>query len=431
MKLIIKNFSRIKESTIEIDGITVIAGHNNTGKSTIGKILFSLFNSLNNMDEKIERQRRREISTICNLHIRNYFAHSQDADINITRRLSSKLGQNLSSSIINSIDNTLEVDKIYAIITDYFNKNNILIEENSIMDISNKIVSIMELPNSLVMCEIISRYFENVFFGQVNCLNKKELDATLELVIKDKKIITSFKNNRCINCEANYSILHEAFYIDDPFIIDKVSQEFNDELSVIRSHILNKISIKESSILDGLFEAVIAKEKLEDIFTVLNKVIDGKLIMDGDEIRLDLENFNEPIIVNNLSTGLKSFLIIKILLEKAILKEKDVLILDEPEIHLHPEWQLVYAEIIVLLQKTFDLSILVTTHSSEFLEAIEYFSKKHLINNKCKYYLASSDNGLSIFKDVTGNLNEIYNQMIQPSILLDRLKYEMEMDDDE
>ena len=44
------------------------------------------------------------------------------------------------------------------------------------------------------------------------------------------------------------------------------------------------------------------------------------------------------------------------------------MILDEPEIHLHPEWQLAYAELIVLLEKKFDLSIVVTTHSRDFFE---------------------------------------------------------------
>ena len=46
MKLNIKNFAKIKNADILIDGITVIAGENNTGKSTVGKILFSLYNSI-------------------------------------------------------------------------------------------------------------------------------------------------------------------------------------------------------------------------------------------------------------------------------------------------------------------------------------------------------------------------------------------------
>ena len=45
MKLEINNFSKIKKADIQINGITVICGDNNTGKSTVGKILFSIFDS--------------------------------------------------------------------------------------------------------------------------------------------------------------------------------------------------------------------------------------------------------------------------------------------------------------------------------------------------------------------------------------------------
>ena len=52
MKLRIRNVAKIEEADLELNGITIIAGNNNTGKSTIGKIVFSLFNSLVNLEEK-------------------------------------------------------------------------------------------------------------------------------------------------------------------------------------------------------------------------------------------------------------------------------------------------------------------------------------------------------------------------------------------
>lgn len=39
MELKVRNFAKIAEADIIIDGITIIAGNNNTGKSTIGKLL--------------------------------------------------------------------------------------------------------------------------------------------------------------------------------------------------------------------------------------------------------------------------------------------------------------------------------------------------------------------------------------------------------
>ena len=76
------------------------------------------------------------------------------------------------------------------------------------------------------------------------------------------------------------------------------------------------------------------------------------------------------------------------LLEKGCLKNKDVVILDEPEIHLHPQWQIAYAELIVLLQKQFDLSVVVTTHSPYFVDAFN--SCKYGTDNKVNYYLSSN-----------------------------------------
>ena len=44
MKIYLKNIGKVKEANIEIRGITVIGGENNTGKSTVGKALYSAFN---------------------------------------------------------------------------------------------------------------------------------------------------------------------------------------------------------------------------------------------------------------------------------------------------------------------------------------------------------------------------------------------------
>ena len=45
MELQLKNIGMIKEATVKIDGLTVIAGENDTGKSTVGKMFFALIKS--------------------------------------------------------------------------------------------------------------------------------------------------------------------------------------------------------------------------------------------------------------------------------------------------------------------------------------------------------------------------------------------------
>ena len=120
---------------------------------------------------------------------------------------------------------------------------------------------------------------------------------------------------------------------------------------------------------------------------------------------------------------MKSFVILRRLLETGKMEENGILILDEPEIHLHPEWQLKFAECIVLIQKEFGINILLNTHSPYFLNAVEVYSEKYGIEKKCEYYLTDeSDEGL-IVKKVTGHTEEIYAKLASPLQKLEDLEY--------
>ena len=64
MKLKIRNINKIKTADIKLDGLTVIAGANSSGKSTVGKLLFSMVKSQANAEflnhqSKEEKLRKR------------------------------------------------------------------------------------------------------------------------------------------------------------------------------------------------------------------------------------------------------------------------------------------------------------------------------------------------------------------------------------
>ena len=52
MKLSIENFAKIKRADIELNGITIIAGENDSGKSTVGKALAAMFSGFYNVNER-------------------------------------------------------------------------------------------------------------------------------------------------------------------------------------------------------------------------------------------------------------------------------------------------------------------------------------------------------------------------------------------
>lgn len=118
--------------------------------------------------------------------------------------------------------------------------------------------------------------------------------------------------------------------------------------------------------------------------------------------------------MNNVSAGLKTFVILKRLLLNGNIESNGTVILDEPEIHLHPEWQLLFAELIVLIQKEFGLHILINTHSPYFLNAIEVYSEKYETLDKCKFYLSREDHNMSVIEDVSDRIEAIYEKLAKP-----------------
>ncbi|MFI3297881.1 MAG: hypothetical protein R3Y59_09730, partial [bacterium] len=68
MKIELYNINKIKSASVDIGGLTVIAGNNDTGKSTVGKMLFSIIKAISrqgaDLEENIERDVLREIENI-------------------------------------------------------------------------------------------------------------------------------------------------------------------------------------------------------------------------------------------------------------------------------------------------------------------------------------------------------------------------------
>lgn len=66
MILDFKNVGKIAETSIEFNGITVIAGNNNTGKSTVGKMLYCIYRAFYHIDERVELERKSAIQRAVN-----------------------------------------------------------------------------------------------------------------------------------------------------------------------------------------------------------------------------------------------------------------------------------------------------------------------------------------------------------------------------
>ena len=426
MQLKISNVGKIENATIDVNGITVIAGENNAGKSTIGKTMFAIFNSMNNMDEKIAQERKNRIRNIINGLLKGKIMQNIGT-ISDRRRRINIISTKLLDEIMEYLDSE-EVDTLEAYLRKQISETTVFDnhedKEEFVTECAAKVEALLAISDKRVMTEVVTRWFGRVFEGQISPLWEEEIESEIEIVIKDKKILYHFKENTCISLETEVNILHQAFYIDNPFIVDEMSSYIISSDNIMKNYLLNSLQTVSEDIYENIFDAVAAKEKMAEINEISTEVIDGDIEKNQDgEYCFKSNNYAEPLNVVNMSTGMKSFALIKRLLESGNLKEKDVIILDEPEIHLHPEWQLLYAKMIVLLQKQFDLSMIITTHSPYFLDAIDVFSAKYNIADRTKYYLAENTGNTSVLQDVTNNIDAIYKKLSDPMQMLENLRY--------
>ena len=123
------------------------------------------------------------------------------------------------------------------------------------------------------------------------------------------------------------------------------------------------------------------------------------------------------------SAGIKEIGILKILLQNNKLKENSFLIIDEPESSLHPEWEIKYAEILVLLVKELNIHIYLNSHSPMFIEAISLYSQYYDLIEETNFYLTQEVNGKYNFKKINPkNMGEVYENLTRPYDELDKIK---------
>ena len=64
MNLKIKNIGIVKQADVRLDGLTVIAGENDTGKSTVGKLMFAIVKAVSRYEQDLNESKENEIRRI-------------------------------------------------------------------------------------------------------------------------------------------------------------------------------------------------------------------------------------------------------------------------------------------------------------------------------------------------------------------------------
>lgn len=418
MKLTIRNLAKIAEAEIEFSGITVIGGANDTGKSTVGKALFAMFHVFRHMEESV---RWSQLTSIADAILQGALSYDRYTFSLLGGVLApGGLAKDFQEAKAETVEEFLKIGDRYVKKLHSFSLDE---EPDKKRDIEEKIKKILAVEPELVARQLVTRGFRASIGPQIQSLLTEE-SADVCLGVQGKDLHAQFVGNTCQWIEHPINLVNRAVYIDDPYTIDHLERRRSAK-DQMQQELARWLRDSEPS---NTVTEVLNQQALQSVLGVLEQTVPGQLYEEDGRLLLRLTQMKGPLYVESLSTGVKAFAILKRLLQNHQIGERDVLILDEPEIHLHPEWQMLYAQFLVLLQKAFHLTVLLTSHSPYFLNAIEVYVKKYGVAEQTRYYFAKNQKNGAVFENVTHHVDTIYASLARPFEKMEALEEELELD---
>ena len=411
IKVNIKNIGKLDNAEVHIGQFTVFAGPNNTGKSFVSKLLYSLFNAMN----------ANHVET----HLNNLFRPVYDYPM----MMGLFRGERSDKAIISwrsSLES--EVEKLEALVKEAaietFESEDIILE-NIVPDLISQIEKMEQiateipqastekiairrqrylsrLTNLLVeLKENLSRIDTETFinFGiwlqiEQNLIRNFQVPNVSDLIRKEgiplEVVVEDFGEFEFSDEEMGFEIdksgikqLHQysrVIYLESP-----VYWKLKTALGDTRDYPVYLRARRRLSGVPGYFHDLARALRFEytgdmafpDIYARLTgkDVLEGKIAISetGD---LSFQENNRSFSLPVTATGIANLGILALLIERKVLDKGTFLFIDEPEAHLHPAWQVIMAETLFELAKG-GVNVVIATHSVDILKWLEVHVKKN------------------------------------------------------
>ena len=411
LKIKFKNLGPLKKGEVTIRNMTIFCGKNNTGKTYVNYLIYSILETL------------KDYRTNLNLNIDQLFKEGvQEIDVvslfdnnfdRIVKEIANEVKENLykvfnsKKDFFEELELEIELDKEQKrekLIKLKFDRN-VTIGENKVKisnlnkaEGSNKITLIYfkEKTEKKILEESLRRYIEN--FLQL-CLIQEE---NQKYMLPTERNGLNIFYNELLRKRANI-VENMDFSVEGKEEIENVNNYPKPVKDYLR--ILTELDRYDKNEGNEIF-INIAKEMEKEI-------IRGKYKIDNNRIFYQTENEKELDLYIASSTVKTIFGIIFYL--RHLIKNKDYLIIDEPELNLHPENQVKIARLLARLANS-GIKVIISTHSdyitkefNNLLMLDNDFKNKTKIMEKYDYskedILERKNVGAYLFKD--GILDEM------------------------
>lgn len=397
LQIHISNFRAIEDAQIALNGITVLTGLNATGKSTISRMMYYAGYYANHYQELIDDRLNGMLEGIT-LYLLQYLDLLPDDERMLFifkgyRRFSHKPFEEEDAYLmIDTLQKhyesgaqvkSLDRERLGKVLGKQFKNRQAFFK--GLEELKEVIEGVYEFYRRLLkdrppifLRDKLSELFSTSKETLMKSFSVRE--GTEEIVgpsRKDVGVFTSFDR---------------GFYIDSPMIAN-FSGDF--PLGVLDQNWEELIQFFYDGRTRSLSES---EQRVADLLAGITR---GQVVLpskDQDGVMRTrkiffTESSGESYAIKEVATGIKSFALIQSLLQKGLLTERTLLIIDEPEAHLHPQWTVEYARIITTLHRELGVKFLLATHSPRLVQSLSLFASEEEETAKSLLFYMSEPTG--------------------------------------
>ncbi len=442
MKFKIKELAKIKEADIEIKDLTILVGKNSTNKSYSAHIVYMLNKVLSKfIDSKYGRSQytRTLFSKFLN-------ESKNQIVINDLKKLPVSISEKEQEIQLDVNDFDIEyyrevtfdfknfgIEKLVKTIYDFI-VSNILSELNLSFNVNQTILGDIIFLDYVFNIETL---FKN---NKITIINEEEdVDHLIVLQTIFRKIALEFSKQKACNEEFYFPASRTGFVLAFDEIVSGVLRDrFGGQPTATKlteptiDFISGFSDIKSGKFGDELLNINLftfkesnnsSKEKMKKLFEFIeNRIVKGKIIEENKGQNYT-QFYLQPPKSEKLELHLTSSATVELLPLVIFLKhfskiEDRLLVIEEPEAHLHPKAQIEMARLIVMLVNA-GAKVLITTHSDYILSELSNCIKLSTVDDKSKKeyldsYQLTEDTTISkervsayLFKDTDGSTEVI------------------------
>ncbi|CAA6819648.1 MAG: ABC transporter ATP-binding protein [uncultured Sulfurovum sp.] len=377
-----KNFAKLKDTSIEFNDITVLAGKPGTGKSYVMKFIYGINESY-----------KKALDDTSNIQAENE-KHKEKLNSILEKAKDTKvLEKEFSTSDKRTMKEVIDILRLS-------------LEASTLDSVVKKLEKQTKEYSNISQHNLQERLIGNIIkaiFGSFSQLSD-------DFSVHYKHLSVVYKDDG-LNIKSDIEeikVLSNVF-VETPLILE-LHKHMDRREAKTRYHV--------ESLLDILDEDYSFTDEEQDEFIMsfskkANAIIGGDIKNSNGSFVFSRNN-DKDYNIFNASSGIKSIGLLQYLVTNKALKKGSVLFWEEPEVHLHPEWQLKMVDLLVELMNA-GVKIVFSTHSPYMADYLNAISQKHEFRDKVSFNLLKEDDGIveNVILDKE-NWSEIQSELLDP-----------------